>query len=857
LDKYDQLQAQESTQTGNSGKAQQKLRASIELLRTALDDYPDHEDNDKVLYQLVTAYDKQSEPEQAQVAMRQLVDNYPQSRFYTEMQFKLGEKYLTTNDSIDAELAYTAAIQRENPNSSFYWRALYKRGWSRLRQSVYEDALDDFFQVLTLSGLADKSALDAGDSELYTDILRGISLCFANMGGLDRLNEYFTKHSNSPYAYLAYQELGQMYESQDRVYDAVEVYQAYITHNEKSSYAPKFLIKIIRAWEKGGQTKKALQARNELESRYSIQSAFWDNNDINQYKNIREALEANAVYMASHYHGLYQQSRNRQYLQSAKYWYERFVKYDSRSNSAADTYFMYAELLTESGESDKALAYYEKADQGNVDLQAKKEAAYAAVVTANKIYEKNKNTDQHEKWLARKVDYTLSFIKKYPGDQRSLDATLHIVGNLYSQKKYKKTIEIIGEAPQAIKIRINADLELYKAHCLFALNDFESAEKIYTALRNGGNDQNLDKQMLADRLASSIYKQGEVAEKNGKSTEAVKHYLRVYQKVPQSQVAATAEFDAATLLIKQNKNEKAIQILENFVEKFKNHRLQASANNKLAMLYLDGADNQKSALAFERAAKDKSNDNTIRRDALWQAAELNEKIKNITKAISLYKLYAQEFASYHEPAMEAKSRLAGLYRQTNETDKKNAVLLSMVNAESKIRHNMSTERTRYLAANAALELIEPELDAYYKVKIRKPLKVTLKRKKAALQSLVKQLTKVTDYAIEETTTQAIYHIAEAYNDFSRALINSPRPANLKDLELQQYELLLEEQAFPFEEKALSFYKENLKVIKEGVYNKWVKNSFDRLTKLVPARYNKHEKLDSFIDIPLEPVGASN
>ncbi|MGD8570777.1 MAG: hypothetical protein PVJ39_22010, partial [Gammaproteobacteria bacterium] len=97
MDKYDQLMARQSDGNGSSSGAEQRLAASIDLLNTALKDYPDKEDNDKVLYQLVTAYDKQSHPEKAQVAMRQLVDNYPQSQFYTEMQFKLGEKYLTTN----------------------------------------------------------------------------------------------------------------------------------------------------------------------------------------------------------------------------------------------------------------------------------------------------------------------------------------------------------------------------------------------------------------------------------------------------------------------------------------------------------------------------------------------------------------------------------------------------------------------------------------------------------------------------------------------------------------------------------------------------------------------------------------
>jgi tetratricopeptide (TPR) repeat protein len=859
-DRYEQLIAEESQNQANAIEAEKRLATSIDLMTAALKDYPDHKNNDKLLYQLITAYDKQKQPEKAVTAMRQLVDNYPQSRFYTEIQFKLGEKYLTDNDSIDAELAYSAAIQQENVSSNFYWRALYKRGWSRLRQSVYEDALDDFFRVLEISGLAEQVKLSAVDRELYIDLIRAISLCFANMGGLENLNQYFKKYSDSPFAFLAYEGLGEMYESQQRVFDAVEVYDAYVKTNKLSPRAPEFLLKIIKAWQNAGQPDKELEARTVFETNYSITTPFWKKNDIGQFKNIREALEANTAYMASHYHGLYQKSNTPAYLQQAKYWYERFVSYDSIASNAAKTYFRYAELLTDSGEPDKALVYYEKSNKGDTDLTDKKEAAYAAVVTADNIYSKTKNSMEQNKWLLRKVEYTLSFIKDFPGDKRSPGAALNITENLYTHQQYKEAIRIIDQIPQAIKIKIDSELQLYKAHCLFALGDFKTAEQIYAGLyggiNSGATSEKLDKDLIADRLASSIYKQGEHAEKTGKDVEAVTHYLRVFEKAPGSKFAAAAEFDAANVLIRAEQFDKAVLILERFLKNFSGHQLQSDVNNKLAVIYLKQSDKQKSALAFERAFEDENNGHDIRRDALWQAAEMQAESGNNDKAVTLYERYIDEYSSYHESAMEAKSRLVGIYRQRNDNKNQVTVLQSMVDSEAKIRQNMSTGRTRYLAANAALELIERDVTEYKAIRIEQPLKETLNKKKAAMQNLVNALTKVTEYAIEETTTQAIYLIAEAYNEFSRAIVNSPRPAGLKDLELEQYELLLEEQAFPFEEKALTFYKENLKNIRQGVYNQWVKNSFEQLARLVPARYDKQEKVDAFIDVPFTTVNLA-
>ena len=64
--------------------------------------------------------------------------------------------------------------------------------------------------------------------------------------------------------------------------------------------------------------------------------------------------------------------------------------------------------------------------------------------------------------------------------------------------------------------------------------------------------------------------------------------------------------------------------------------------------------------------------------------------------------------------------------------------------------------------------------------------------------------------------------------------------------LEQYELLLEEQMFPFEEKAIDLYKANADRAPVGVYDEWVQKSFDRLAGLMPARYAKKERSEDVV-----------
>ena len=75
---------------------------------------------------------------------------------------------------------------------------------------------------------------------------------------------------------------------------------------------------------------------------------------------------------------------------------------------------------------------------------------------------------------------------------------------------------------------------------------------------------------------------------------------------------------------------------------------------------------------------------------------------------------------------------------------------------------------------------------------------------------------------------------------------SERPQGLSSLELEQYELAIEDQAYPFEEQSIKFHEDNLKLIALGVYNVWVDKSLHKLSKVIPVRYDKPEETSEII-----------
>jgi hypothetical protein len=64
--------------------------------------------------------------------------------------------------------------------------------------------------------------------------------------------------------------------------------------------------------------------------------------------------------------------------------------------------------------------------------------------------------------------------------------------------------------------------------------------------------------------------------------------------------------------------------------------------------------------------------------------------------------------------------------------------------------------------------------------------------------------------------------------------------------LEEYELALEETAFPYEEKSIGVHEKNLELIRSGIYNAWIEKSLAKLATLMPARYAKREVSSGFL-----------
>jgi Flp pilus assembly protein TadD len=110
-----------------------------------------------------------------------------------------------------------------------------------------------------------------------------------------------------------------------------------------------------------------------------------------------------------------------------------------------------------------------------------------------------------------------------------------------------------------------------------------------------------------------------------------------------------------------------------------------------------------------------------------------------------------------------------------------------------------------------------------------------------------------DYRVAEVTTLATFEIAEIYRKLGQDIMKSERPKKLPEEQLEEYNSLLEEQAFPFEEQAISTHEINTKRVRDDVYDEGVKKSFAALAELNPGRYGKSEMLSASVDALVPPA----
>ena len=825
----------------------QRLNKTIELLSTSLKDYPNAKGNDKVLYQLAKAYDHNGDPANSEKSLSFLVKKYPKSPYYSESKFRLAEMYFSRKDYAKAENTYTDVIGSEK-NNIFYEKALFKRGWSRFKQEYYLEAVDDLLAAVEFHNFDDFNKLDESQKEQFNEYFRAIGLSFSYEGGVEPLNIYFENNQTSRHVYYSYLNVSNIYLKQERFTDAVKTLKYFISQNKNSEKIPETYLKIISTWKKAGFAKNAITEIDTLYNNFNPDSKYWTTKKTNSktYKDVSAGIKENILLAASHFHKQFHEKHNKNDFTQAKKWYQRYLSHFKNHANKDDIYHDYASLLATAGQYQDALHNYELAAyDGEIILN--KKSAYATVLLTDKIYKTSNSQDIKSQAFKKHISYVSLYAQLYPGDKQSPNIVLHAAERAYENKQYSKTINISSSLGTSVSPGLLVKANTLKAHAFFNLEQYEDAESLYSQLVNNNSISKTSREKLVDRLALSIYKQAEKSAKNNDTNSAINHYVRIINITPTSQVAATGLYDGIALAMTHNYWNIAIEKIKLFQQAFPKHQYANDVTKKLSIAYLKSNQGIKAAQAFEKISGFEKN-SEVKIAALWQAAELYESKNDIPAAIRAYENYAKNYKKPYPQFMEAMNKVSELYAKSGNDKMAKYWYKEIIKHDNRAANKSKNDRTRYITSYASLSLAKQEHGLFNQQQLVLPLKLSLRQKKHTMQKAVQYYGHASKQGIADTATESTHAIAEIYKSFSESLLSSERPKGLSKEESEQYVILLEDKAFPFEDKAIEFHEANMSHIKDGVYNKWVKLSHQKLKQLFPARYKRTAKLDGYINV---------
>jgi len=824
---------------------------SITQYESQLRDNPDDENNDDVMYQLSKAYDFKGDLKSSLKVLNKLVAQYPNSEYTEEVEFRRGELLFTFKDYDEASAAYDSVI-KNYPDSKYFFHARYMKGWSMFKMSDYEPAFVYFTDLLefTFKGGKQYKDLTSSKKQMIDDALRVMSITTAYLDGSKTLTDYFDKLGRRSYEYLVFSRLATHYMEKERYEDSAKTFYAYIENNPEDPRGPDMYVKMVDAYQAGNFPTQVSNEKEKFVIRYGIHSDYWLLQTQLQHDHLKPILVKYLESTAKHYHSMAQLPKHAKthaiLNKKAAQYYQEKIETQNAKDGDPKTYFLMAETLFDAGDFEKSVMMYEKVayDMPKKKFKKKDAAGHGALLSYTELVNTSKDPEVKALWTKKRADGVRRFVKAYPKDRKVSGVMMLVTSEFYKAKAYEPAIAM-GQDLVKFKYRKKSDnlnAWLVIAHSQYELKKYAESEKSYLQLTKITKKRSKKQKEMYELYSASIYKQGETKLAEKDVDGAIERYGYILKVAPNTKIRINAQYDLASLYIQKKDWPKAIKSLNDFRRRFPNHKLTKDVPGKILAGYEETKQWGKAAGELYALAK-RTKNKEKKRQAIFQATEYVEKIGNDKKTLKAYKNYVNTYSQPFDEAMEARSKIAGVYQKQGDDKKRRFWLKDIIKKND--ASNKQTVRSRYLAAEANQFFANEKFDVYAKIKLTQPLKKSMAKKRKALDSAMKAYEKTASYNVAEYVTAATFKIAEIYANLGSSLVDSQRPKGLNEMELEQYAILIEEEAYTFEELAIEVHENNAARVSNGIYDEWVKKSFNALSVLIPARYSRTEKQESF------------
>ncbi len=827
-----------------------------------------------------------------------IIEWFPNSRFIPDAHMVRAE-YEFTKDAPNYDTAYREyEVVLKYKNNDLYDLALFKSAWTLWRLGRTEEAARRFLKVFqaTEDSANTKGKSRAELDELQQEALKNLVAVFVEdeNNSAEDMFKFLVKAGGDKFAGRIVRALAEAFYEQSHYERGIEAYRLLIKLEPTNPECNEFALKIA-------QGHSTLESWKELEGDYKLvvkdyvgplvepgkpklagsgwaqvqTAATLGVAEKNSEKQIREdAVGLHAKAQAD------KTSKGEYAAAAALYqvYLSRFGKmpqaYDINYNLGEINFY---HLNNAAGSAQAYLAAVRMNPKGPLsrtalyNALAALEVARAAEFEAAKAAGKKQEESPTDRTLTEAMEL---YIKTYPTDKQ-IPELLFRQGKLYyDYQVYDPAVRqwglLLEKYPNDKYAAGAGELILDSFN---KSQDYANIETWARRLKSAPSFQTAEQQSrLNNLIVGAVFKQGEFLANKGEHGKAAAAYLRAAKEFPKepraAQAAVNAEVEArraadlatlaaaAKILIDNHRGrDEAAEGVWIAATTYQEVGLFSEAANYHAVItdswpksshHKDAAYNAvllrttvgehdkaiESGQKFKKYyPRDENGD-----EVTFLMGKAHEKAKKKADAAALYDAYSRSARSVGSQ-IEALVRLATVKA---DDDRASGVALDRAISIYKARKTTVDDRGKYYAAKARYMQGETILKKFQDVKIEgdvKQLKSRLKSKAELLKKAAETFLSTAEIGAAEWTTAALYQIGVTYESFSKALLNSPPPANLSAEEKDLYQQSIDEFVVPIEERSLEAYESGWqKAIELGIFNSWTAKMREALGRLNSELY---------------------
>ena len=472
---------------------------SIRTYATLVRDHPNFKRMDEVLFSLAFALQELNQFDKARSVYRRLIKDYPKSRFVPNAYLSFAEYYFNESDMEAAAKFYRKVLEFPPKRNSVYGYALYKIAWVEYNRERYRQSLQGFVDILEFAR-KNKYANDA--KNLARQARRELVLPYSHYGSPGKALDFFRRYAkNDAEAHEMLENLAELYYDTGQWPQAITAYHKLMADSPRSnslcdwqtkvtnaviSSRPKQdqivelkrLVDVYRTFNKGGKPPaKVKSCKEETATTVLWLGTAWH----------REAVGTDSA----------PGTRNKKTMSQAAVLYRTLLKefpdmermefpnIDKRDwPTEYKLSYYYAELLWKMEEWSQCGPAFDHVVELNPQGEYTSDAAYAAVLCYNNLYQ--------QQYVPRETQTT--FVSKR--DQKALKNAKAQPKRKFAKKPFTSLQEGMLEAFNRYVCYVDkaedlATIKYRRARIYYEANRFEEAAVLFRDIAFNHKDSDL------------------------------------------------------------------------------------------------------------------------------------------------------------------------------------------------------------------------------------------------------------------------------------------------------------------------------------------------------------------------------